>query len=219
MSSNLYASVAEFKDRMGITSDERDFAIDRVLEGASRWIDRVTGRRFYANAAPEVRYYTLSNWEYPARWPWPYCDRICCDDILSLTEFATDQNGDGTYETVWTANTHYRLEPLDAVIKGEPFTCIVRNSYSGIYSLPTYPNAIRATGTFGYCTLANCPPNIREATLAITEVDARPILDMAMPGVFTYRLGTEITVTMEGRSVPARAANLLDPFRKHSFVY
>ena len=58
MSANLYASVAEFRDRMGITNTESDWQLDRALQTASRWIDRTLGRRFYTTDSDEIRYYT-----------------------------------------------------------------------------------------------------------------------------------------------------------------
>lgn len=200
MSANLYASVAELKDRLGIVDSDRDFALDRCLESASRWIDRTLGTRFYHALTPEVRYYTMSS----CAW------RIDLDDLLSITELATDANSDGTYETVWTLNTDYRLGPVNAPLKGEPYRWIEKVWYTGRFSFPAYDRAVRVTSsTFGWCALANCPPGIRELALAVAEVDAHNVLDVTLPGAQTYKLGAELTVTMAGREIPKRALQLL----------
>jgi hypothetical protein len=218
MSANLYASVAEFKDRMGITDTDRDFAIDRVLQSASRWIDRMTGRRFYTNVTPEIRYYTLHGAYWNPTYRYPYVDQIEIHDAQAVTELATDQNGDGVYETLWTSPTDYHLEPLNAGIDGLPYTWVTRTAWTGRFSFPTYPHAIRVTGTFGYSTLANCPPLIRELCMMVAEVNARPILDMTMPGIQTYKLGTEITVTMESKNLPSGVRDIVQEFNRKAYV-
>jgi hypothetical protein len=220
MSANLYASVAEFKDRMSIDDTARDLAIDRVLQSASRWIDKATGRRFYTNDTPEVRYYSLESAYWNPSYRWPYADHIRTDDVQTLTELATDANGDGVYETVWTNPTDYHLEPLNALVNGEPYTAIVRTNYSGRFNFPSYAHSIRATGTFGYCTLANVPAGVREATLMVAETMARPIMDLNVPGVQSYKVGSELTVlSMEARMWPPVMRQMLDHYMKQVYVF
>lgn len=223
MSANLYAPVAEFKDRMSITDTERDLALDRVLQSASRWVDRMTGRRFYTNATPEVRYYTLPlsgmepNYNVSRAYGGDY---LLLDDCQSVTELATDQNGDGVHETIWTPVTDYHLEPLNAPLDGQPYTCIAKTWWTGRFSFPTWPHAVKVTGTFGYCTLANVPDNVREATMMAAEVLARPIMDLTVAGVQSYKIGSELTVlSMEARALPAVFRPLLEPYMKMLYVY
>ena len=203
----LYASATEFKDRMGIEDSARDMAVGRILEAASRWVEGVLGRRFYATAADEVRIYSLSwkdnGWEfYPP------------DDILTLTSLETDADGNGVFENTWVLGTDYYLEPSNAALDGRPYTKITKSFYAGRYYFPSYQNAIRLTGKFSYCSLANCPPEIRELTMMVAESDALPILDLSMPGVQNYKLGNEVSVTISGRRMPQRAEQIIDLYRK-----
>ena len=212
-SSNLYASLAEFKDRLGIDGSDhsRDYALDHVLQSASRWIDATLGRRFYTTPSPEVRYFTANLSFY-------YVD---VDDLLSVTELATDANSVGTYDTLWTANTDYRLGPINAVAEGKPYQFIEKVWWTGRYSFPAYPYGVRVTGQFGYCTLANVPPLIRELTMMVAETDSGPVNDLVIPGVATYKLGNELTVTAGGKNISTRAKSILDAYantRQGAFV-
>jgi len=202
----LYVSRAEFKDRMGITGDERDFAVDRILDGASRWVENVLGRRFYTTDSDETRYYT-------APWYWQFCP---ADDILSVTSLTTDANGDGVYETNWVQGTDYYLGPVNAVADGLPFTEINRNSWSGRYSFPAYRDGVRIVGRFGFCSFSNCPAGVRDLTMLVAEGLGQPVLDLAMPGVQNYKLGNELTVTMSGRNLPPVARLLIDQYKRGS---
>lgn len=204
MSANLYASVSELSERLGIETSERDYALDHILQGASRWIDRTLGRRFYTTTAPEIRYYTACT----AHW---YLET---DDLLSVTTLATDANGDGVYETTWTANTDYWLGPRNAPLDAEPYTCINKTSTTGRFSFPGWQDAVQVTGQFGYCTLANVPANIRELCLMVAEVEAQPILDLVIPGVQTYKMGNELSVTVGARRLPPMTQSIMDQYRR-----
>lgn len=201
-SPNVYAYLAEFKDRLGIEGSDqsKDYALDHVLQSASRWIDQTLGRRFYTTAVPEVRYYTA----------WQSYWYLAVDDILSVTELVTDSNGDGVYETTWLAGTDYRLGPRNAPADGKPYDCIEKIWWTGRYSLPSYPEAVRITGQFGYCALADVPPLIRELTMMVAETDSGPVNDLIIPGVATYKLGQELTVSAGGKNISERAKQILD---------
>jgi hypothetical protein len=206
MSANLYASVAEFRDRMGITDTESDWQLDRALQTASRWIDQTLGRRFYTTESDEIRYYTASDcyWELRPE-----------DDILSITTLATDANGDGVYETTWTTGTDYHLEPINAVANGEPYRRICRSWWQGRFSFPSYHNAVKVTGKFGYCALVNVPPQITTLCMMVAEGEAGPGLsDLVIPGVQSYKIGNELTVTVAGKNLPRSAQSIIDHYRR-----
>lgn len=200
----LYVSRAEYKDRMGITGDERDFAVDRVLDSASRWTENVLGRRFYTTDTDETRYYT-------AQWYWQL---DVLDDILSITSLTTDNNGDGVYETTWTNPTDYHLAPVNATVDGKPFTSIERNSWSGRFSFPAYEHAVRIVGRFGYCEIEDCPSGVRDLTMLAAEIDGQSLLDLNMPGVQNYKLGNELSVTLSGRNIPRFALTIVDQYKR-----
>lgn len=55
--SNLYATVADLKTRLGITASTQDALLDDLLEIASRSIDVDCNRRFYADSTVSARSY------------------------------------------------------------------------------------------------------------------------------------------------------------------
>jgi hypothetical protein len=210
MSANLYASVSELRDRLGLTDTDQDFMLDHALQSASRWIDKTLGRRFFTTAADEIRYFTACN----AYW---YLET---GDLLSVTTLATDANGDGIFETTWTVTTDYWLGPRNAPLDSEPYTCINKNWTSGRYTFPAWQDAVQITGKFGYCTLANVPPQIRELTLSLAETGTGSVGggDLAIPGVQSYKIGTELSVTMGSTKLADSNLSVLTQFRRGGFV-
>jgi hypothetical protein len=216
MTEFLYATVSEIKERLYIQDNDRDRAWMDVVRGASRWVDDILGHRFYASSdidadnPTETRYYSQD----------PRCDVLSLeiDDFLSLTEVVTDANGDGTYEYTWATPTDYWLEPRNAPAKGKPYTTIHKASYAGRYWFPTYPNSVRVTGNFGYCTLANLPAGVKQLALIVAEIMARPLLDLTMAGVHAYQAGPELRVTMDEGQLPPMARKLIDTYRVPVYV-
>jgi hypothetical protein len=216
MSDNLYAPVAELRERLGLTDSSQDFMLDRALQSASRWIDRTLGHRFFTTASDEVRYYTACE----AYW---YLET---DDIISVTTLATDANGDGVYETTWTVTTDYWLGPRNAPLNNEPYTCINKTAWGGRYSFPAWQDAVQITGKFGYCTLANVPPQIRDLCLSLAESGAGAISgsvggsDLAIPGVESYKIGNELSVTMgSNKNLATAVTGILDQFRRGNEMF
>jgi len=220
MTAPLYVTLDELKDRLHVTDTSQDFALERALDSACRWIENALGRRFYTTGLSEVRYYTAydCNWE------------VRVDDLLSVTELATDDADNNTYTTIWTLGTDFYLEPRNAVVKNQPYTLIRRYWPTGRFSLPVWNNAVRVTSTsFGYCTLDNCPPEIREASMLMAESMAQSVLlgSLSQSGVTSYKIGTELSVTMDASAAantrvvaPPGVNALLDHFRRFGgYVY
>ena len=126
-----------------------DDTLENVIMAASRHIDDLTHRWFYSDT--QTRYYTP---ELP--------DLLYVDDLLTVTTLKTDEDGDGTYETTWTATTHYNLLPYNASTDGKPYTMIER-AYNGSYSFPLLKRSVQLVGSFGYS--ATTPQAINEACL------------------------------------------------------
>lgn len=105
-----YASLAELKAWVGIADSLDDATLTLALDAASAHIDNYCDRTFAAGAA-SARLYS------PAE-----TGRLEVDPISTTAGLvvATDENGDGTYETVWAASD-YRLEPTNAAAAGEPW--------------------------------------------------------------------------------------------------
>ena len=207
MADNAYATVDELKDFLCLADNDRDYALDNIVTTASRLIDRWTGHQFYSVSA-QVRYF---------EWlPGSDVNFLKVDDLLSLTELATDSNGDGVYETVWTTGTDYYLWPVNAVAKNEPFTRIYRSTFNGRFYFPAYPRGVRITGTWGYATATPAP--IKQLCLIVSQCIAGPLLDMSIPGVSSYKLGSDIYVTMTPAVLPQEARWLLSLYGDQTFV-
>src|SRR5215468_8521285 len=115
-----------------------------MCEVASRWVDKETGHRFYSTT--ETRYYNaldrylpsqawaIETLERPAGSP----SRIEVDDVRNVTQVATDEDGDGTYERVWTTPGDYWLGPRNAPSNGQPYKYVNRNAATSRYLFPMW---------------------------------------------------------------------------------
>ena len=140
-----------------VMNDQKDDAIiERAIEAASRYIDDITGTRFYRSGADETRYYTG---ELPDVFR-------CPDDIGSITTLKTDPGGDGTFEESWTVTTDYHLIPYNATVNGEPFTGIEKSTNGGDI-FPNIKRGIQLVGKFGYS--ASAPADVHDACIMLAQ--------------------------------------------------
>jgi hypothetical protein len=116
---NGYCTLAELKDYISIpvADTEDDSILEIAIESASRAIDSFTGLRFWTDATVVARYYSTTD-EEAVDIP---------DGIQTTTGLVvkTDDDDDGVYETTWTLNTDFRLEPINAAADGLPWNRIV----------------------------------------------------------------------------------------------
>jgi hypothetical protein len=197
------------------------------LEGASRWVEKETARRFYV--ASETRYYTAPRYssyvppsdisERPGGGAqgFPIDDLIVptVDDELVYPTLQTDEDGDRTYEVTWTYGTDFWLEPLNAAADGQPYRRIERNAHTGRFFFPRVSGGISVTGSFGYSSTA--PADIREATLDAAEILAQPVLDLGLAGVAQYQIGSDLRVTLRPEELPKSAMAILMGYRAPAF--
>jgi hypothetical protein len=140
--SNGYIELEELKSSTELTSTSfADQDLKSAIVAASRSIDLETGQRFYPDPdATQVRYYTANGG-----------DTIRIDPLLQLTSIQTDPSADGTFPYTWTLNTDFVLEPRSALADGYPYTSIRKTPY-GTYWWPSYSDAVKVTGQFGWLT-------------------------------------------------------------------
>lgn len=152
--SNGYCTLAELKARLGIDSGDLtdDAVLEAVIEGVSRFIDDICGRRFYTTTSDETRYYSAEDGSV-----------LDVDDLASLTTLATDHDGDGVYETTWDSDD-YVLEPYNAALDGRPYTRI-RVAPGGRYGFPTTRRGVKIVGKFGWSTV---PKPVCEAAILLS---------------------------------------------------
>lgn len=155
---NGYASVEELQAHIDPEGNATFAAGDRALmeiaiEAASRWIDSMTGARFYA--ASEARVYSAD-----------WYDLLYVDDLTAVTSLKTDEDGDGVFETTWAA-ADYILEPRGALQRGTPYRQIRINRNTGRYSFPRGAGAVEVTGSFGYGSTVPAP--VKQACLLVAH--------------------------------------------------
>lgn len=226
MSDPSYVDLAEFKATASIGGTYADVDITEALVAASRALEDpdLAGRRFYLDAdANQVRYYT-----HPGRDPvlprreygfggWLPTRRhavLPIDDLVELTELATDPTGDGSFSRVWTQGTDFVLEPRNAPADGKPYTQI-RILPRGRHFFPDggfYPDSIRVTGQFGWAAV---PDNIKVATKLIA---ARLLRLMREGALGAIGFGADGTVVRVSRSIPDMDLLLQRYRRRRLFV-
>src|SRR4030042_1806916 len=95
MSDGSYASIADIKGVLGITATTDDTTIRKIVEAASRSIDRYCNRTFVVSS--ETKYFDGAV-------------RLWLPDLLSINAsgLKTDADGDATFENTF-ATTDYIL--------------------------------------------------------------------------------------------------------------
>lgn len=149
---NEYASVGDVKAAASLEGESfADPDIQRALTAASRGLDNLCSRRFYADAdATTVRYYT------------PYdAGTLSIDDLIAFTSLESG-DGDGVFATTWTENTDFVFEPLNAVADGRPWDRITTTGRG--HGFPCGQRTVKLTGQFGW---ADVPAGVKEATIIL----------------------------------------------------
>jgi hypothetical protein len=151
---NGYCTLAELKAALRITDNTDNTLLENCIEAASRRIDGYCGRYFYTQNAT-VKMFARDDMTVFLR-----------DDLVSITTLSTDDDGDGTFETVWTANTDYAIEPYDANLLGIPYFRItaVGGKTFPMFTVPPLPG-VQVAGVWGYPAL---PDDVREACVLLS---------------------------------------------------
>ena len=191
--SNGYCTLDEVKSALRITDNTDDALLENAIEGASRRIDGYCGRRFYQQNAT-LSLYAIDSYTLPTQ-----------DDLYSVTTLKTDDDGDGTYETTWTTGVDYQLEPLDAVITGQPIRTItaIGDKTFPLFSLPALPSA-QIVGVWGWSAI---PDDVREACVLLT-----------MRGFARYNAALGVVgfadMAIQVRAIDPDVRDFLNPYRK-----
>ena len=194
---NAYCTLAELKASLAITDSVDDTPLEAAITATSRMIDDYTGRFFYRNGttqSPVARYYTPLD-------PWT----MNMDDNYTITEVATDDNFNQTWDTVWSTSD-YMLEPVNNPQRGWPVNRILA---IGRYVWPYYlPQSCKITGVWGWTAV---PSEINMATLIqaarLFTRRQSPFGIAGSPDLGTVRLAAKLDADVE---------TLLRPFRKNN---
>lgn len=201
MATNAYLTLEELRSYVGVSGAVDTADLDDVLTAASRMVDRYCGRHFY-QATAEAREFDVDPDGYTITLG-PF------NDLVSLTTFAYDNNDDGTYESTITATGYQLINPQQGQAPATwPYTQV---RVLSTVVLPYAPTAlgrvglVRLTGTWGWPAV---PPEVKQAT-RILAAELYKLADAPM-GVAGFG---EFGVVRLGRQLPARAQQLLQPFR------
>lgn len=168
-SPQLYCTPDELKSRLSITDTADDFEITTAVEAACRSIDEICGRYFWRGT--DTRTYVPESL---------YGQQL--DDIVSVTTFKVDFDGDGVFEQTWTQGTDYALTvspgKYNAAAKGEqwPYTgiqVIAASKYIPFVWPWSHQDRIQVTGVFGWPAV---PLAVKQAAL-IAAADLFKIKD------------------------------------------
>jgi hypothetical protein len=159
---NGYATLAGIKAYLSISDTTDDTLLETLVESASRSIDKIANRRFYADANATVRLYRA------------YSDIFVYTDDISSTNgliVKVDEDGNGTYSKTLTLNTDFIMDPLTAAALGRPFTQLTMVSNTETW--PIFPGltqnglrpGVQVTARFGWPSV---PSDVNVACLILT---------------------------------------------------
>ncbi len=188
-----YVTVDEVKNSqelMGVNF--ADYDVIKAIPAASRAVENYTGRPTFGTTVG-TRYYTPQEARY-----------LTIDDLVTVGSVTTDNNGDGTFETVWTQNTNYVLEPLNNPAIGWPYTQLRVHPLSGLW-LPPWPRSVQVTGTFGWPSV---PESIYTATLILAAQTVKRVREAPFGVV---GLGID-NIAVRISSVDTQLRQHLDPY-------
>jgi len=168
---NLYASLDDLKHLLDITGATQNKQLMRILESASRQIEKpkLAGRWFYCWEG--TRYYDGAG----SRLWLP-------DDILSITTLKCDEDGDGVYEST-LSTSDYILYPLSDYPKIR-LEISPNSDYSAFAQ--GVPKGVEISGVFGYADSAT-PYKAKTALDEAGNIDASATQ-------FTVDAGREIKI-------------------------
>lgn len=196
-----YLTSNELKATLELTGESfADDDIELAITAASRAIDNLTGRRFYADSdANQVRYYSPTD-----------PDVLWVDDLVTLTTLEVDTGEDGTFEETWTANTDFYLEPLNAAADGWPYTFLVVNTRSSVY-FPVAHRSVKVTGKFGWSVV---PDAVKQAA----KISAAKLLKRSREAPFgVVGFGADGVAVRIGSNDPD-VMTLLSPFIRENMA-
>jgi hypothetical protein len=153
---NGYITLAGLKNYLKIDDSVEDTLLEQIIESASRSIDRIANRRFYLDGTATARTYRpVGNM------------RVIIDDVGTTNGLIlkTDPNSFGVYQTTFTLNQDYIVEPTNALAKGRPINYLTIVGGTAM-SLPVnYWPQVEVTARWGWPSV---PDDIEQATYILS---------------------------------------------------
>lgn len=195
-----YITLNGFKQRLGITTSEKDIRILEHITAASRRVDGFCHRQFGPHVgAATVRYFRPDGWH-----------TVQLDDATEVTSVAVDQGDAGSYTEAWTVTTDYEVEPVNGIgpdgQTGWPITALraVGNLW---FPRANAHLAVKVTGKWGWAAI---PTAVVEATYLLAH---RLHYEVSVPGGVTVP-NPEFGVPGSPLRRPYTAEDLLAPYAR-----
>lgn len=199
-STRLYCSTEDLKAALAITATDAadDALLHTIAETASRLIDDYTGTQFYS-VTGGTAYYTAKSYGV-----------VEIDPFASITSVATDDDGDGVFETTWAA-TDYVAHPLNYSLLERPITAL-QVTPDGNYAFPMgLVKAVRIVGNLGWPN--DVPAQVKQAAILTGTT-----LYESRKAPFGIVGSTETGVLRMSSRLHPEAQLLLEGFRLHDGV-
>lgn len=203
---NGYCTLEELQAWNTATSTPNIAIQERVVTASSRAIDQFCQRHFWQTAVGTIRTF-----------PSPRDLRILrlgeFNDLVSIASLRTDEAGDGTFETVWSASD-YDLLPLNpsGAPEQRPYTSLRATGVGRWFPTPTCTGRaarVEITGVWGWPAI---PADVTQACLILA---ARFYKRKDSPdGISNWGDIGVIRVTRADPDVTA----LLDPYRRSAVL-
>lgn len=163
MATGDYTTLADVKDEMNLGSQTtQDTSIAAAITAASRALDNLCNRRFYADAADADYYFTPSSINML---------HFGATEFDAITTFAVDFNGDGVFEQTWAADTEYVAYPLNRATPYRPIQWVTVHPLSARMFPLGYPRTVQVTGKAGWGTTPD--PIVEACKLLAVQVVKR----------------------------------------------
>jgi hypothetical protein len=201
---HLYATVDALKSRLGITDTADDVELHGACYAASRWVEQFCQRLFYRSATGTARTFVAQDW-----WTVKFPE---FSDVVSVSALATDDAGDGTFETTWSASD-YQLLPNNpsAAPETRPYTsvrAVAGRTFPLPWGMAAREDRVQITGVYGWPAV---PVAVKQAALIVASETFKLKDSFAGQGGFN-----------EYGPVPLRrnpqAIDFLRPYRRHTVL-
>ncbi len=168
----IYLDLAELKADIGDDGSNNDAALRRCASDASRMIDAIceVDDGYFAEVEA-TKYFdiepihgdVIGNYErFLARGGVSgTAHKLFVPSLIEVTTLKTDEDGDRTFETEWSADRDYYLLPYD----GPPYSEVQVDLTNGLYNFPAGQRTVELDGKWGESQAV--PGPIRRATMIL----------------------------------------------------
>lgn len=148
----MYATLPMVKAQLSkLTADDKDDLIELAIRAASRKIDQITGRRFYADRVVSARTFPVMGRTFDG----PYGTAVMTDDIATIAGFLVEGGTAGVYSPL----SIFYTGPDNAMAMGKPITYVQADP-----TFFTTIKAVRVTARWGWPVV---PDEVQLATMLL----------------------------------------------------